>query len=100
MAENGIFAGQFGIGAAEEVQAWICDNDGHPFIELRLRQPAAHTEAQLPGTVIRIPATLLAELKRLVQGLEEQLTAQGLSDEFQTVEQLRAERGPTFAHPS
>ena len=55
---------------------------------------------RLPDTVIRIPATLQPELKRLVQGLEEQLTAQGLSDEFQTVEQLRLERGPTFAHPS
>jgi hypothetical protein len=35
-----------------------------------------------------------------VQGLEGQLTAQGLSDEFQTVEQLHRERGPMFAHPS
>jgi hypothetical protein len=53
----------------------------------------------LPDSVIRIPVTLIPELKRLVQGLEEQLTAQGLSDEFQTVEQLHRERGLLFALP-
>jgi hypothetical protein len=92
--------GQFRVGAAEDVQAWICEHEGHPFIELHLRQHAAPGEAPLPNTVLRIPAALLPELKRLLQGLEEQLTAQGLSDEFQTVEQLHAERGPIFAHPS
>jgi hypothetical protein len=99
-AGHSIFVNQFGMGAAEEVQAWICEHDGHPFIELHLHQHAARGEAPVPDTVIRIPATLLSELKRLVQGLEEQLTAQGLSDEFQTVEQLHLERGPMFAHPS
>jgi hypothetical protein len=93
-------AGQFSVGVAEDVQAWICEHEGHPFIELHLRQHAASGEAPRPDTVIRIPATLLPELKRLVQGLEEQLTAQGLSDEFQTVAQLHVERGPIFAHPS
>ena len=92
--------GQFGLGAAEEVQAWICEHDGHPFIELHLQQHGAHGETPPSDTVIRIPATLLTELKRLVHGLEEQLTARGLSDEFQTVEQLHADRGPIFAHPS
>jgi hypothetical protein len=99
-ADLSIFVSQFGIGAAEEIQAWICAQDGHPFIELHLHQHGAHGENPLPDTVIRIPATLLPELKRLVQGLEEQLTAQGLSDEFQTVDQLHRERGPIFAHPS
>ena len=99
-AAHSIFVSQFGMGAAEEVQAWICEHDGHPFIELHLHQHAVRGEAPVPDTVIRIPATLLPELKRLVQGLEEQLTAQGLSDEFQTVEQLHLERGPMFAHPS
>jgi hypothetical protein len=99
-ADLSIFVSQFGIGASEEIQAWICAHDGHPFIELHLHQHAAHEETALPDTIIRIPATLLPELKRLVQGLEEKLTAQGLSDEFQTVEQLHRERGPIFAHPS
>jgi hypothetical protein len=99
-AEHAIFVSQFGMGAAEEVQAWLREHDGHPFIELHLHQHVAPGEAPLPDTVIRIPATLLPELKRLVQGLEEQLTAQGLSDEFQSVAQLHAERGPMFAHPS
>jgi hypothetical protein len=99
-AAHSIFVSQFGIGAAEEVQAWICEHDGHPFIELQLHQHAAPEAVPSPDMVIRIPATLLPELKRLVQGLEEQLTAQGLSDEFQSVEQLHAERGPMFAHPS
>ena len=73
-AAHSIFVSQFGMGAAEEVQAWICEHVGHPFIELHLHQYAACGEAPGPDTVIRIPATLLRELKRLVQGLEEQLT--------------------------
>jgi hypothetical protein len=93
-------AGQFSIGVAEDVQGWIREHDGNPFIELHLHQHAAHGEAPLPDTVIRIPATLLPELKRLVQGLEEQLAAEGLLDEFQTVEQLHLARGLVFAHPS
>jgi hypothetical protein len=92
--------GQFSIGAAEEVQAWIHEEEGHPFIELRLRRRAAPGDASPIHTAIRIPATLLSELKRLVQSVEEHLITQGLSDEFQTLEQLHAERGPLFAHPS
>jgi hypothetical protein len=99
-AEHSLFVGQFGIGAVEEVQGWLCEHEGHPFIELHLHQHPAQGEAPVPDTVIRIPATLLPELRRLVHGLEEQLTARGLSDEFQSVEQLQAERGPMFAHPS
>jgi len=91
---------QFSISAGEQVQAWIRKDDGHPFIEIDLqsREPSA-TRPPLPST-IRIPATLLSELKRLVQRIEEHLVAQGLSDEFQTLEQMRSERGPLFAHPS
>jgi hypothetical protein len=92
--------GQFGIGAEEEVQAWILKHEGHPFIELRLRQRTAPGEAQPTDTAMRIPATLLSELKRLVQRVEEHLVTEGLSDEFQTLEQLHTERGPLFAHPS
>jgi hypothetical protein len=99
-AENSTFVSQFGMGASEVVQAWICEHDGHPFIELHRHRHAASEEKPLPDTIIRIPATLLPELKRLVQSLEEQLTARGLSDEFQSVEQLHAERGLIFAHPS
>ena len=99
-AEHAIFVSQFGMGASEVVQAWICAHDGHPFIELHWHQHGGSEEMPRPNTVIRIPATLLPELKRLVQSLEEQLTAQGLSDEFHSVEQLHAERGLIFAHPS
>src|SRR5262245_28389738 len=42
--EHSTCVGQFGIGAAEEVQAWICVHDGHPFIELHLHQHAAPGE--------------------------------------------------------
>ena len=91
---------QFSIGAVEEVQAWIRQDDCHPFIELHLQRHEASTESSPTGTAIRIPVTLLPEFKRLVQRVEEHLVAQGLSDEFQTLEQLRSERGPLFAHPS
>ncbi len=95
-----ILVGQFKLGAAEEVQGWILDQDGHPFIELRVRQQDSEGPAEPADIGVRIPATLLPELRRLMQGLEETLIEQGLSDEFQTLEQLHAERGPNFAHPS
>jgi hypothetical protein len=92
--------GQFSVGAAEEVQAWILEHDGHPFIEIRLHRHAVQGDLTSADIAIRIPATLLSELKRLVQHVEEHLITQGLSDEFQTLEQLHSERGPIFAHPS
>jgi hypothetical protein len=92
--------GQFSIGAAEDVQAWILTHEGHPFIALHLRQHAPAGDGSPTETTIRIPATLFSELKRLVQRVEEHLITQGLSDEFYTLEQLYTERGPLFAHPS
>ena len=47
IAGHSIFVSQFEMGAAEEVQAWICEHDAHPFIELHLHQHAAPGEA--PG---------------------------------------------------
>jgi hypothetical protein len=95
-----MLVGGFRIGAAEEVEAWILQQDGHPFIEFRVHPQPAPGHAPLAGNGVRIPANLLPELKRLLQHLEEHLVVQGLSDEFQTLEQLHAERGPVFAHPS
>jgi hypothetical protein len=92
--------GQFPIGGTEEVQAWIRASDGHPFIELHLHHRTAPGDTSPTDSTICIPATLLSELKRLVQRVEEHLITQGLSDEFQTLEQLHTERGPLFAHPS
>jgi hypothetical protein len=98
--ERMTLVGQFSIGAAEEVQAWILEQDGRAFLEIHLSQQAAQDHSPPSNTVIHMPATLLPELKRLMQRLEEQLIEQGLSDEFQTLEQLRQERGQIFAHPS
>jgi hypothetical protein len=92
--------GPFGLGAAEEVQAWIGEHKGHPFIELHRHQHAAPGESPPSDAVIRMPVTLLPELKRLVHGVEQHLTAQGLSDEGHTVEPWHADRGPMFAHPT
>ena len=92
--------GQFHLGGTEEVQAWIRAHNGYPFVELHLHHRTAPGEASPTDTTIRIPATLLSELKRLVQRVEEHLITQGLSDEFQTLEQLHNERGLLFAHPS
>jgi hypothetical protein len=98
--KRALLVGQFRLGAAEEVQGWILDQDGHPFIELRVHQQDSEAPSEPAAIGVRIPATLLPELRRLMQGLEEALIEQGLSDEFQTLEQLHAERGPIFAHPS
>jgi hypothetical protein len=100
VANHATLVGQFQIGAAEEVQAWICEQNDHPFIQIHLRRHVAQEEIAPQDIAISIPATLLPELKRLVQGLEERLVEQGLSDEFQTLRQMREERGIVFAHPS
>jgi hypothetical protein len=92
--------GRFMMGTEEEIEAWVLEQDGHPFIEFRVHQQTSPGQAPLGGNGVRIPASLLPELKRLLQHLEEHLVMQGLSDEFQTLEQLHAERGPSFAHPS
>jgi hypothetical protein len=90
-ATQSTLVGRFMMGTEEEVEGWILEQDGHPFIEFRVHQQASPGHAPLAGNGVRIPASLLPELKRLLQGL---------SDEFQTLEQLHAERGPSFAHPS
>jgi hypothetical protein len=95
-----VFVGQFSIGKAEEVEAWILEQDGHPFIELRTRSHRPPSLARPADAGIRIPANLLPELKRLVQRVEERLVEHGLSDEFQTLAQLHEVRRPLFAHPS
>jgi hypothetical protein len=100
MDGHSTLVGQFSVGAAEEVEAWVLEHMGHPFIEIHYQQRAAPGGGSPTDGAIRIPATLLSELKRLVQRLEEHLIAQGLSDEFQTLEQLHTERGPLFAHTS
>lgn len=99
-ANHATLVSQFTLGAGEEVQAWICQHDAHPFIELRLRRSSAHAKPAPTDGAIRIPATLLPELKRLVQRVEEHLVERGFSDEFQTLGQMREERGLVFAHPS
>jgi hypothetical protein len=73
---------------------------GHPCIELQVHRLLADGRTVPTDEGLRIPASLLPELKRMVQRLEEGLVAQGLSDEFQDPEQLRAERKHVFAHPS
>lgn len=99
-ATHATLVSQFQIGSAEEVQAWICEQGDHPFIEIHLRRHCTRLETTPTDRTISIPATLLPELKRLVQRLEEHLVEQGLSDEFQTLGQMREERGHIFAHPS
>jgi hypoxanthine phosphoribosyltransferase len=67
---------------------------------LQVCRPTAEGQVTPADNGIWIPVPLLPELKRLVQRLEEHLVEQGLSEEFETLEQLHAERGPVFAHPS
>jgi hypothetical protein len=97
---GGMLVGRFSISKADEVEAWILEGDGHPFIEIRICRHLSPEHSPPLGDLVRIPANLLPELKRLVQGLEEGLVGQGLSDEFQTLDELHEERGPIFAHPS
>jgi hypothetical protein len=92
--------GHFRLGTTEELRAWIRKQDGRPFIVLQVCRPTAEGQVTPADNGIWIPVPLLPELKRLVQCLEERLVEQGLSEEFETLEQLHAERRPVFAHPS
>ena len=98
--KGGSLVGRFRIGAAEEISALILEQDGRPCIDIRIHHLAPNGHSIPTDKGVRIPATLLPELKRMVQGMEEKLVEQGLSDEFQNLEQLREERGIIFAHPS
>jgi hypothetical protein len=95
-----VAVGHFSIGTTEELCAWIRDQDGRPCIVLQVCRPPADGPVTPGDHGLWIPVPLLPELKRLVQCLEERLVEQGLSDEFETLHQLHAERGPVFAHPS
>lgn len=92
--------GHFSIGTTEELRACIREQESRPFIVLQVCRPTADGHVTPADNSIWIPVPLLPELKRLVQCLEESLIEQGLSDEFETLKQLHAERGPVFAHPS
>ena len=95
-----ISAGHFKLGTTEELHACVHTEDGYPCIELQVHRLVADGQTVPTDEGLWIPASLLPELKRMVQRLEESLVAQGLSDEFQDPEQLRAERKHVFAHPS
>ena len=92
--------GHFSIGTTEDLCVWIREQDGRPCIVLQVCRPTADGPVTPGENGIWIPVPLLPELKRLVQCLEERLVEQGLSDEFETLQQLHTERGPVFAHPS
>ncbi|GIX49482.1 MAG: hypothetical protein KatS3mg131_3693 [Candidatus Tectimicrobiota bacterium] len=95
-----VAAGQFSLGTAEEVRACLEVEDGRPYIALEVCRRTAEGEVAPSGRGLRFPATLLPELKRLVQHVEECLIREGFSDDFQDLAQLRAEREVAFAHPS
>ena len=98
--KQAILVGHFRLGATEEIQGWILDQNDGPSIEIRLHRQGFEGRAEPADIRVNIPAALLPELRRLIQGLEEVLIEQGLSDEFPALEQCRPERSPIFAHPS
>ena len=98
--KRAILVGHFRLGATEEIQGWILDQNDGPRIEIRLHRQGSEGRAEPADIRVNIPAALLPELRRLIQGLEEALIEQGSSDEFHTFEPCRAERSPIFAHPS
>ncbi len=49
---------------------------------------------------VEIPVSMLPEIRRMVNLLEEEFTVRGLSDEFENLEDLQSKREVLFAHPS
>lgn len=91
---------RFSISTNEEVVVNLFEGEGQQFIDIRL-----HVKTKDGGSLptekgIRIPASMLSEMRRMVNLLEEACTIRGFSDEFENLEELKEEREVGFAHPS
>ncbi|MBI5038468.1 MAG: hypothetical protein HZC13_01670, partial [Nitrospirae bacterium] len=70
------------------------------FIDIRLHIKTREGDSLPTEKGVAIPASMLPEIRRMVNLLEEVCTLQGFSDEFEDVDELKKEREIGFAHPS
>lgn len=70
------------------------------YIDLRLNIKTKEGDSLPTEKGINIPSSMLPEVRRMVNLLEEAIAVRGLSDEFEDLEDLKKERELAFAHPS
>lgn len=91
---------KFSISTNEEIVVTLNKEKGEQFIDIRLHIKTKDEDSLPTEKGIRIPASMLPEIRRMVNLLEEVCTMQGLSDEFEDLEELKEKRKAGFAHPS
>jgi len=92
---------RFSISTDEEIVVNLLEGEGQQsFIDIRLHIKTGEGESLPTEKGVAIPASMLPEIRRMVNLLEEVYTLQGFSDEFENVDELKKEREIGFAHPS
>ena len=92
---------RFSISTNEEIVVNLLEGEGQQsFIDIRLYIKTQEGESLPTEKGVAIPASMLPEIRRMVNLLEEAYTLQGFSDEFEDVDELKKEREIGFAHPS
>ncbi len=70
------------------------------FIDIRKHIKTKNGDSVPTEKSIEVPVSMLPELRRMVNLIEEACVAHGLSDEFEDIEELKEEKEVAFAHPS
>lgn len=92
---------RFSISTNEEIVVNLLEGEGQQsFIDIRLHIKTKEGDSLPTEKGVTIPASMLPEIRRMVNLLEEVCTLQGFSDEFENVDELKKEREIGFAHPS
>lgn len=91
---------RFNISTNEEIVVNLLEGEDRQFIDIRLHILTKDGDSLPTEKGIKVPASMLPEMRRMVNLLEEACALRGYSDEFENLEELRKEREVAFAHPS
>ena len=91
---------RFNISKNEEVVAIISEWKDRQVIDIRIHSKAKTGELTPTKKGVEIPVSMLPEIRRMVNLLEEVCTVKGLSDEFENLDDLKGVREVIYAHPS
>ena len=91
---------RFNISTTEEVVVSLIEGVDQQYIDLRLNIKTKEGDSLRTEKGINIPSSMLPEVRRMVNLVEEAIAVRGLSDEFEDLEDLKKERELAFAHPS
>jgi len=91
---------RFSISKNEEVVAIISEGKDRQVIDIRVHLKTKTGELTPTKKGVEIPVSMLPEIRRMVNLLEEVCTVKGLSDEFENLDDLKGVREVVYAHPS